>query len=154
MIRSINEELGTNVAVLLDTKGPEVRTGLFEGGKIFLEKGKNVTITMEDVLGTAERFTVSYKGLATDLKVGNIVLLDDGYVSVEVLEINGEEIVCKILNNGYLKDRRGVNVPGVTLSFDFMSEKDRNDIIWACENNLDYIAASFVRNAQDMKEIL
>lgn len=154
MIREINQELGTNVAILLDTKGPEVRTGLFEGKKVLLEKGKKVTITMEEVVGTAERFTVSYKGLAKDLKVGDIVLLDDGYVSVKVVEITGEDIVCEILNTGYMKDRRGVNVPGVTLNFEFMSEKDKNDIIWACENNLDFIAASFIRNAADMNEIL
>lgn len=152
-IREINEELGTNVAVLLDTKGPEVRTGLFEGEKVFFEKGNTVTITMEDVVGTAERFTVSYKGLANDIKVGDIILLDDGYVSVKVTEIQGEDIVCEILNSGMMKDRRGVNVPGVTLNFEFMSEKDKNDIIWACENNLDFIAASFVRNAEDMKLI-
>lgn len=154
MIREINQELGTNVAILLDTKGPEVRTGLFEDKKVLLEKGKKVTITMEEVVGTAERFTVSYKGLAKDLKVGDIVLLDDGYVSVKVVEITGEDIVCEILNTGYMKDRRGVNVPGVTLNFEFMSEKDKNDIIWACENNLDFIAASFIRNAADMNEIL
>lgn len=152
-IREINEELGTNVAVLLDTKGPEVRTGLFEGEKVFFEKGNTVTITMEDVVGTAERFTVSYKGLANDIKVGDIILLDDGYVSVKVTEIQGEDILCEILNSGMMKDRRGVNVPGVTLNFEFMSEKDKNDIIWACENNLDFIAASFVRNAEDMKLI-
>ncbi len=154
MIREINQELGTNVAVLLDTKGPEVRTGLFEEKKVLLEKGKKVTITMDEVVGTAEKFTVSYKGLADDLKVGDIVLLDDGYVSVKVEEINGGDIVCEILNSGLMKDRRGVNVPGVTLNFEFMSEKDKNDIIWACQNNLDFIAASFIRNADDMKEIL
>ncbi len=154
MIREINKELGTSVAVLLDTKGPEVRTGLFEGKKVLLEKGKEVTITMEEVVGTAEKFTVSYKGLAKDLKAGDIILLDDGYVSVEVKEINGDDIVCEILNSGYMKDRRGVNVPGVTLNFEFMSEKDKNDIIWACQNDLDFIAASFIRNAEDMNAIL
>ncbi len=154
MIRDINKELGTNVAILLDTKGPEVRTGLFADKKVLLEKGNKVTITMEDVVGTAEKFTVSYKGLAEDLNPGDIVLLDDGYVSVKVLEINGQDIICEIMNSGYMKDRRGVNVPGVTLNFEFMSEKDKNDIIWACENNLDFIAASFIRNEKDMKEIL
>lgn len=153
-VRDLNKELNTDVAILLDTKGPEVRTGLFEGKKILLEKGKTVIITMEECLGTSEKFTVSYKGLADDLKVGDTILLDDGYVSVEVLEINGQEINCKILNSGYLKDRRGVNVPGVTLNFEFMSEKDRNDIIWASQNKLDFIAASFIRNAADLQEIL
>ncbi len=154
MIREINKELGTSVAILLDTKGPEVRTGLFEGKKVLLEKGNDVTITMEEVVGTAEKFTVSYKGLAKDLKAGDIILLDDGYVSVKVKEIAGDDIVCEILNSGYMKDRRGVNVPGVTLNFEFMSEKDKNDIIWACQNDLDFIAASFIRNAEDMNEIL
>jgi pyruvate kinase len=153
-VREINKEKGTNVSVLLDTKGPEVRTGLFKEKKVLLEKGKTVIITMDEVEGTSERFTVSYKGLAEDLNPGDTILLDDGYVSVKVLEINGNDINCEIMNTGYMKDRRGVNVPGVTLNFEFMSEKDKNDIIWACENNFDYIAASFIRNATDMKEIL
>ena len=153
LVRELNVELGTNVAILLDTKGPEVRTGLFENKKVLLEKGKTVIITMEEVVGNSERFTVSYKGLATDIKVGNTILLDDGYVSVEVIEIQGEDIKCKILNTGYMKDRRGVNVPGVTLNFEFMSTKDKSDIEWACDNNLDFIAASFVRNANDLKLI-
>ncbi len=154
MIREINKELGTSVAILLDTKGPEVRTGLFEGKSVLFEKGKKVTITMDEVVGTAEKFTVSYKGLAKDLKAGDIVLLDDGYVSVKVEEIKGDDIICEILNTGKMKDRRGVNVPGVTLNFEFMSEKDKNDIIWACQNDLDFIAASFIRNEEDMNEIL
>ncbi len=153
IIRELNKELNKHVGILLDTKGPEVRTGEFAEKKVLLEKGKEVIITMEDVVGTSEKFTVSYKGLAKDVKPSNIILLDDGYVSVKVKEIKGDDIVCEILNTGYMKDRRGVNVPGVTLSFDFMSEKDKNDIIWACENNLDYIAASFVRNENDLKEI-
>ncbi|MFV0289120.1 MAG: pyruvate kinase [Mycoplasmatales bacterium] len=153
IVRALNEELGTNVAILLDTKGPEVRTGLFEEKKVLLEKGNEVVITMDDVVGTSQKFTVSYKGLTKDLKAGDIILLDDGYVSVKVKEIKGNDIVCEILNTGYMKDRRGVNVPGVTLNFEFMSEKDKNDILWACENNLDFIAASFVRNKQDLQEI-
>lgn len=153
-IREINEEKGTNVAILLDTKGPEIRTGIFKEEKVLLEKGNDVVITMEDVEGDASRFSVSYKGLAKDLKIGDIVLLDDGYVEVKVKDISGDEITCEILNSGYMKDRRGVNVPGVALNFEFMSEKDKNDILWACENNLDYIAASFVRNSKDLEEIL
>ncbi len=152
-VREINEELGTHVGILMDTKGPEVRTGLFKEDKVLLTKGNKVVITMEDVEGTSEKFTVSYKGLAKDLKPKDIILLDDGYVSVKVIEIKGDDIVCEVLNTGYLKDRRGVNVPGVTLSFDFMSSKDKDDIIWACENDLDYIAASFVRNKKDLEEI-
>ncbi len=152
-VRKINKELKTHVGILMDTKGPEVRTGLFKEDKVLLTKGNKVIITMDEVEGTSEKFTVSYKGLAKDLNPKDIILLDDGYVSVKVLEIKGNDIICEVLNTGYLKDRRGVNVPGVTLSFDFMSKKDKEDIVWACENDLDYIAASFVRNKQDLEEI-
>lgn len=151
-VRELNVELGTTVAILLDTKGPEVRTGEFEDDVVF-EKGSKVTITMDEIVGTSERFTVSYKGLANDLKVGDIVLLDDGYVSVEVIDIANNELICKVLNTGKMKSRRGVNVPGVTLNFEFMSEKDKADILFASENKFDFIAASFVRNAKDLKEI-
>ncbi len=151
-VREINAEIGSNVAILLDTKGPEVRTGEFEDGT-FLEKGQTATIVTDEVVGNTERFTVSYKELYQDLKAGDIILLDDGYVSVEVKEINGTDIVVNVLNTGRMKSRRGVNVPGVTLNFEFMSAKDRADIEWACDQDLDFIAASFVRNAQDLKEI-
>lgn len=153
-VRELNEELNTEVGFLLDTKGPEVRTGLFKEDKVKLVKGNDVVITMDDVEGDAERFTVSYKGLVNDVKPGDIILLDDGYVSVKVKEIKGNDIVTEILNTGFMKDRRGVNVPGVTLNFDFLSEKDKNDILWACDNDLDFIAASFVRNQNDLVEIL
>lgn len=153
-VRELNKELNAEVGFLLDTKGPEVRTGLFKEDKVKLVKGNDVVITMDDVEGDAERFTVSYKGLVNDVKAGDIILLDDGYVSVKVKEIKGNDIITEILNTGFMKDRRGVNVPGVTLNFAFLSEKDKNDILWACENDLDFIAASFVRNQNDLVEIL
>lgn len=153
-VRELNEELGTNVGILLDTKGPEVRTGLFNEDKVMLKKGEKVIITTEQITGDAKKFSVSYEGMARDVNPGDTILLDDGYVSVKVLATTDVEMECEILNTGAMKDRRGVNVPGVTLNFEFMSKKDKNDIIWACENNLDYIAASFVRNKNDLKEIL
>ncbi len=152
IVRNLNQELNKNVALLLDTKGPEVRTGKFEDD-VVLQKGQEVIITMDEVIGTTEMFTVSYKGLVNDITAGDTILLDDGYVSVEVLGVNNNQITCKVLNTGKMKDRRGVNVPGVTLNFEFMSEKDKSDIEWACDNNLDYIAASFVRNKKDLEEI-
>lgn len=152
VIREINSELGTNVAVLLDTKGPEVRTGLFEEGTVFT-KGSIVTLTKDDIKGNTEIFTVSYKGLIDDVNVGDIILLDDGYVSIKVTEKNSNDLKVEVLNTGKMKDRRGVNVPGVNLNFEFMSAKDKSDIEWACDNDLDYIAASFVRNANDLKLI-
>ncbi len=153
IIREINQESGSNVSILLDTKGPEVRTGEFEDGTI-LEKGQSVKIVVDEVIGNTERFTVSYKDLHKDLSAGDIILLDDGYVSVQVKEISGSDIIANVLNTGRMKSRRGVNVPGVTLNFEFMSAKDKADIEWACDNDLDFLAASFVRNANDLKEII
>lgn len=147
-VRNINEELNSAVGILLDTKGPEVRTGEFKEGTVF-EAGSIVRLVNDDIVGDNTAFSVSYKGLANDLKVGDIILLDDGYVSVQVKEIDNQDLICEVLNTGQMKDRRGVNVPGVTLNFEFISPKDEDDIIWACENNFDYIAASFVRNKQD-----
>lgn len=152
-LRKIDAELGTHTAILLDTKGPEVRTGLFTDKKALLEKGKTCVITTEEIVGNSERFSVTYEGMAKDLKIGDIILLDDGYVSVKVQSISGNDITCEILNTGYMKDRRGVNVPGVTLNFEFMSPKDKSDIEWACDNDFEFIAASFVRNANDLEKI-
>ena len=151
-VRKINEELNQAVGILLDTKGPEVRTGEFKEGTVF-EAGSIVRLVNDDIVGDNTAFSVSYKGLANDLKVGDIILLDDGYVSVQVKEIDNQDLICEVLNTGEMKDRRGVNVPGVTLNFEFISPKDEEDIIWACENNYDYIAASFVRNKQDALEL-
>lgn len=151
-VRKINEELNSAVGILLDTKGPEVRTGEFKEGTVF-EAGSIVRLVNDDIVGDNTAFSVSYKGLAKDLKVGDIILLDDGYVSVQVKEIDNQDLICEVLNTGEMKDRRGVNVPGVTLNFEFISSKDEDDIIWACENNYDYIAASFVRNKQDALEL-
>lgn len=151
-VRKINEELNSAVGILLDTKGPEVRTGEFKEGTVF-EAGSIVRLVNDDIVGDNTAFSVSYKGLANDLKVGDIILLDDGYVSVKVKEKDNQDLICEVLNTGEMKDRRGVNVPGVTLNFEFISPKDEDDIIWACENNFDYIAASFVRSKQDALEL-
>lgn len=129
-IREINNELGTNVAILLDTKGPEIRTHLFENGGVQLAKGSTVSVMMDEVLGNAERFSVTHPTLVDDVEVGGTILLDDGYVELTILEIKAKEITCRVENNSYVKDRRGVNVPGAILSMPFLSEKDKNDIIW------------------------
>ena len=153
-VRQINEELNTGVAILLDTKGPEVRTGLFENGEIELKKGNDVILTNQEMIGNSKKIFINYKGIVNDLNVDDIVLLDDGYITLKVKEkLNEEELLCEILNDGKIKDRRGVNVPGITLNFDFISEKDRSDILWACENDFDFIAASFVRTRNDILEI-
>lgn len=153
IIREINAELGTNVAILLDTKGPEIRTHLFENGGVELKKGDTVTISMQEVLGNAECFSVTHSTLIQDVVVGGTILLDDGYVSLTIMDIKNDSIICQVENNAFVKDRRGVNVPGAILSMPFLSEKDKNDIIWGAQNNVDFVAASFTRRASDVQEI-
>lgn len=150
--RELEAEIGKTVGILLDTKGPEIRTGEFAEDTM-LDAGQNVVITMEDVIGTKEKFTVTYKELAKDVKVGERVMLDDGLISLLVTEINNGDLTCLVENTGMIKTKKGVNVPGADLKFDFMSEKDKADIIFGCQNNVDIIAASFVRNAADVNEV-
>lgn len=152
-IREINNELGTNVAILLDTKGPEIRTHLFENGGVDLAKGSTVSVMMDEVLGNAERFSITHPTLVDDVEVGGTILLDDGYVELTILEIKAKEIICRVENNSYVKDRRGVNVPGAILSMPFLSEKDKNDIIWGAENGVDFVATSFTRRPEDVIQI-
>lgn len=152
-IREINQELGSNVAILLDTKGPEIRTHLFENGGVELKKGSTITISMDEVLGTTEKFSVTHNTLVDDVKVGGTILLDDGYVELTILEIKAKEIICRVDNDAFVKDRRGVNVPGAILSMPFLSEKDQADIIWGAENGVDYVAASFTRRPEDVVQI-
>ena len=155
LIREINKEKGTYVAILLDTKGPEIRTHLFENGGVELAAGQTIRIAMKEVLGTNEKFSISYSNLINDVEIGGTVLVDDGYVELTVTEIDraNEEVVCTVKNSAYVKDRRGINVPGAKLNMDFISEKDRADIIFGCEMQVDYLAASFVRRAEDVLAI-
>ena len=155
LIREINKEKGTHVAVLLDTKGPEIRTHLFENGGVDLVAGQTVRVAMNEVLGTAEKFSITYPGLINDVVVGGTILVDDGYVELTVTELDtaNQEIVCTVKNSAFIKDRRGINVPGAKLNMPFISEKDRADMIFGCEMQVDYIAASFVRRAEDVLAI-
>lgn len=155
LIREINKEKGTHVAILLDTKGPEIRTHLFENGGVELVAGRTVRVAMNEVLGTAEKFSITYPGLINDVVVGGTILVDDGYVELTVTELDtaNQEIVCTVKNSAFVKDRRGINVPGAKLNMEFISEKDRADMIFGCEMQVDYIAASFVRRAEDVLAI-
>ena len=155
LIREINKEKGTHVAILLDTKGPEIRTHLFENGGVELVAGQTVRVAMNEVLGTAEKFSITYPGLINDVVVGGTILVDDGYVELTVTELDtaNQEIVCTVRNSAFVKDRRGINVPGAKLNMEFISEKDRADMIFGCEMQVDYIAASFVRRAEDVLAI-
>lgn len=144
-----------NVAILLDTKGPEIRTGDFKDGRADIEKGQTVYISMDEVEGTAERFSVSYSGLIDDVEVGSKILIDDGLIELEVVNIDKDknEIETKALNSGEVKNKKGINVPNVSLKLPGITEKDRQDIIFGIENNVDFIAPSFIRRASDVLEI-
>ena len=153
MAKKVREKLNKPVAILLDTKGPEIRTGNFADPEVLLEEGQKFTITMEDVMGTKEIMTVSYKGLAEDVKPGDVILIDDGLVGLRVQEINGGEINCTVENSGIVKNHKGVNVPGVSINLPALTPKDVSDIEFGIEQGIDFIAASFVRKASDVLAI-
>lgn len=148
-----NAELGTSVAILLDTKGPEIRLGKLKEEPIELVQGDAITLTTEEILGDRTRIPVTYNNLPNDLSVGSTVLIDDGLIGLTVESIEGTEIHCRIVNNGPIKSKKGVNVPGVKISLPGITEKDANDIIFGIEQGVDFIAASFVRKASDVLEI-
>ncbi|MGI6225023.1 MAG: pyruvate kinase [Peptococcales bacterium] len=141
------------VAIMLDTKGPEIRTGLLEDGKITLETGESITLTIKEIQGTKKRIPINYPGLVKDVKPGNHILLDDGLIALKVLKVEDTEIFCQILNGGDLSNRKGVNVPGVNINLPAITEKDISDIKFGIEQDVDFIAASFIRSAGDVLEI-
>lgn len=152
-IRKAERITNKTVAILLDTKGPEIRTHDLEGGEAHLNKGDELIISMTEVLGTSKKISVTYPGLVNDVKIGTKILLDDGLIALEVTDIREKEIVTKVLNSGTLKNRKGVNVPGVRVNLPSMTEKDAADIRFGIEQGVDFIAASFVRRAADVLEI-
>lgn len=150
----LRRELDLPVATLLDTKGPEVRVCQFKEGKIRLTKGETFTLTSRDIEGTQEIVSVTYKNLPKDVKKGGRILLDDGLIELVVEDIvDGTDIVCKVINDGDLSNNKGVNLPDTRLSMPYLSEKDKSDIIFGVETGYDFIAASFVRCAEDVLEI-
>ena len=152
--RKISRELNLPVAVLLDTRGPEIRLRDFAEGKVELKAGQKFTLTTEEIMGTAERATITYKNLPQDVKPGDSILLDDGLIGLKVEEVQGDtEIVCTVMNDGPISNHKGVNVPGVKLNLPFIDEKDHADIVYACEKGFDFIAASFVRSKEDVLQI-
>lgn len=154
LVKSVREETGIPVAILLDTKGPEIRTGaLKDNKKVNLKEGDVYTFTSEDIVGDDVRGHITYEGLGEDLVPGNKILVDDGLLEFEVTEIKGNDIVCKVLNGGELGAKKGVNVPNVIINLPAITEKDKEDIIFGVGQGIDFIAASFVRNAACIKEI-
>lgn len=158
-LRELNKEKGTHVAIMIDTKGPEIRTHTFESGDgvTTIRQGSHVKIYMNEVVGNETRFSVTYPGLIDDVFIGGTILVDDGYLELIVLDKGEDEIGRYILteakNTHNIKNRRGINVPGARLNMPFISEKDRNDLIFAAEVGVDFVAASFVRRASDVLEI-
>ncbi|MGN1175955.1 MAG: pyruvate kinase [Roseburia sp.] len=152
-LKEIRKETGRPVAALLDTKGPEIRLGDFETGKIELQKGQDFTLTARDIMGNQNEVSITYKQLPKDVKAGSSILLDDGLIGLEVKEVAGDDIHCVVLNGGPVSNHKGVNVPGTDLTMEYLSEKDKADIIWGAQNDVDFIAASFVREAADVKAI-
>lgn len=149
-IRQASQETNIPVAIMLDTKGPEIRIGLLENGKIDLVVGERITLTTEEVLGNKSKIFVNYAGLPHDVKVGDNLLLDDGLISLQVLEIKEPEILCEVINGGVLSDRKKLNMPGVQLNLPGLTERDYADIAFGVKAGIDFIAASFIRSAQDV----
>lgn len=152
-IRRAAKETGNTIAILLDTKGPEIRTGVMKEEPVNLIEGNTLVITTEEVEGTADRISVTYRGLVEDVSVGSRILIDDGLIEVEVEKIEGTDIITRILNGGQLKSRKGVNVPGVSIKLPGITPKDAQDIRFGLEQDIDFIAASFVRKASDILDI-
>ena len=152
-LRSLREKCGQPVAALLDTKGPEIRLRDFEGKKVMLEKGQTFILTGEEVLGNRERASITYENLWQDVTVGTKILIDDGLIGMQVDKIENKEIYCTVLNDGAVSNHKGINVPGIHLAMDYLSEKDRQDILFGIQEDMDFVAASFVRSADDVLEI-
>ena len=149
VIKKLRKEMDIPLATLLDTKGPEIRLGLIEGGKAVLEDGDTFVLTTEEIMGDKTRASISFKDLPKDVKEGDTILIDDGLIELRVEKVTATEITCTVMNGGKISDRKGVNVPNVDLSMEYLSEKDRSDIEFGIQAGFDFIAASFVRCAQD-----
>lgn len=152
-IKRIRDELDLPVAILLDTKGPEVRVKSFKGGKAVLKEGEKFTLYTEDVQGDETGVSITYKDLPKDVKPGATLLIDDGLIEIEALSVKADRIICQVKSGGEISDSKGINVPNVSLSMPYMSRKDIDDVLFGIEQDVDFIAASFVRTAEDVLEI-
>lgn len=152
-LRQAAAETGKNIAVMLDTKGPEIRIGVLKGGKVTLKEGSQVVLTTEEVEGDETRISVTYKGLPSAVQPGNTILLSDGMIGLKVIEAGEKEVKCEVVFGGELTDHKGVNLPGIHLDLPALTEKDIDDINFGIDNDVDFIAASFVRRAADVLAI-
>lgn len=151
--RRVRDRLGLPAAVLLDTKGPEIRLGDFAESSVTLEKGQTFTLTASEIVGNQQRCAITYKNLASQVKPGTAILIDDGKVALKVLCVEGKDVVCKVTGAGKISNRKGVNVPKTHLELTYLSEADKKDLLFGIENDVDYIAASFVRTARDVMDL-
>ena len=153
MIKKLRKEVGQPVAILLDTKGPEVRVKNFKDGRVTLEDGQLFTLTDDEVEGTKDKVSVTYNRLYEDLEVGMRVLIDDGLIEMQVEQVDRTNIVCRVINGGTVSNHKGVNVPDVDLSMPYISDKDREDILFGISQDVDFIAASFVQKKEDILQL-
>ena len=152
-IKKVRDAVGKPVGILLDTKGPEIRTKTFKGGSVVLVEGQKFTLCTDEVEGDENQVSITYPDLPRDVKSGSRILIDDGLIELEVTGIKSNRIACIVKNGGVVSDRKGINVPNVSLSMPYMSDKDRSDILFGIENDVDFIAASFARSGDDIMEI-
>ena len=152
-VKAVREKLGRFIPIMLDTKGPEIRIGRFAGGRVKIKAGQKFTLTTDEIEGTDEAVSISYKDLPKEIKKGNVILIDDGLLKLEVIDIKGNEIICIADNDAEISNSKGVNLPDSTINMPYVSEKDRSDLLFGIEQEVDFIAASFVRSAYDVFEI-
>lgn len=152
-LKAIRTKINRPIAALLDTKGPEIRIREFADGKVTLKEGQKFILTAEEIPGTAEKVSITYKELYKDVKPGNSILIDDGLIGLEVEKIVGSDIHCTVINGGVVSNKKGINLPGVNVNMPFISQKDREDILFGIKEEFDFIAASFTRTADDVLEI-
>ena len=151
--KKMREQVGASIATLLDTKGPEVRIGDFAGGSVVLERGQKFTLTTDDAPGDSTKVSVSYKNLPNDVSAGTRILIDDGLIDTTVVEVTADSVICEVKNGGPVSNKKSLNIPSISLNLPYVSEKDREDILFGIKNDYDYVAASFARTAADILEI-
>ncbi len=153
LVRAAAKLEGKEIAALADLQGPKIRVGTFGNGPVSLINGQNFTITIDDVIGDKEKVSTTYKGLTGDVKKGDPILIDDGKIRLEVIEVKGNNVLTKIIEGGTISNSKGINLPGVAVNVPAMSDKDEADLIWALDNDCDLIALSFVRSAKDIENV-
>lgn len=152
-VKEVRKRTGANVAILYDTKGPEFRSGMLENDQITLEEGKTIRVVKENVLGNEERITVNHPQVLDNLNIGDVILLENGLMRIEVISKEASGVICRIINGGILGNKKSLSVPGRKLDIPYISEKDREDIVYACEHEADYLAISFVSCKEEVEEV-